>query len=137
MKVKKSTKSTAVKTTATKKVTKKAPTQKAPVKKTTAKASVKRTRKKTAPKTRVDVHFDVGYGNTLYLRGNGPNLSWNQGVALKNSGPGQWTWETEVVAEGIEFKVIINDNETHFESGDNRRVSKGATLRYTPNFSNW
>ena len=52
------------------------------VKKTTARPAVK----KAAPKvvvTTITALVDVGFGNTLYLRGEGPGLSWEKGVPMK------------------------------------------------------
>jgi hypothetical protein len=82
--------------------------------------------------SRIKVKYDVGFNNNLYIRGNGPGLSWEQGALMKNVGPDEWVWETSQPFSDCEFKVLINDE--CFEGGDNHRLSKGGTVQYTPYF---
>ena len=83
-------------------------------------------------RTRIAVHYDVGFNNTLYLRGQGANLSWDRGVALKNMGADLWVWETDVPFSHCEFKVLIND--TQYENGDNHHLNFGGNADFTPSF---
>ncbi len=89
--------------------------------------------KSLAPgKTRITVKYDVGFSNSLYLRGEGAGLTWNKGVKLKNIKSDEWVWETDHPFVRGEFKVLVND--THYEVGGNHKLVPGANLVYTPNF---
>lgn len=84
-------------------------------------------------KTRIVVQCDVGFTNTVYLRGQGiPQLSWNKGIALKNMKADEWVWETEEPFNAGEFKVLINDKT--YEIGENHTIHSGASLRINPKF---
>ncbi|MDP1836739.1 MAG: hypothetical protein Q8K75_12545 [Chlamydiales bacterium] len=82
--------------------------------------------------TRITIKFDVGFSNALYLRGEGPGLSWNKGLKLKNVKADEWVWETSQPFNRGEFKVLIND--AQFEAGENHKLVSGANVVYTPNF---
>lgn len=84
------------------------------------------------PTTRITIKYDVGFSNTLFVRGTGPNLSWDKGTKLKNTQNDEWVWETKSKFTTCEFKVLINDHE--FEGGGNHPISCGASLQYTPVF---
>jgi hypothetical protein len=88
---------------------------------------------RTALKTRLTIKYDVGYPNQFYIRGQGANLSWDQGQLLKNVKPDEWVWETDVPFTQCEFKVLINDQ--LYECGDNHLLHPGAVLLYTPHFT--
>lgn len=87
---------------------------------------------KKGGKTRVVVKYDVGFNNSLYLRGKGANLSWDKGVALKNTKNDEWVWETDAQFTTCEFKVLINDKQ--YENGTNHHLIQGASMQYTPSF---
>src|SRR5690606_23217741 len=85
-------------------------------------------------KTRVAIHFDVGFSNSLYIRGKGaPGLSCDRGVQLKNIKPDLWVWASDAPFTTAEFKVLIND--CTYEEGENRTLKYGAQLHYTPHFA--
>lgn len=89
--------------------------------------------KKKGPTTRVTIKYDVGFPNSIYIRGKGANLNWNKGIPLKNVKHDEWIWETDVPFTSCEFKVLINDK--HYENGENHHLNCGATIQYTPKFS--
>lgn len=89
------------------------------------------TRKK-GPTTRIIVKFDVGFNNSIYLRGDGADLSWERGIMLKNVKPDEWIWETNISFTKCEFKVLINDRQ--YELGENHRLQCGTSFEYTPSF---
>jgi hypothetical protein len=91
------------------------------------------TERRKGPKTRMIIKCDVGFGNSLFLRGKGANLSWDYGVPLQNFKSDEWTWETEASFNSCEFKVLINDK--IYEVGENHQLSSGTTIQYTPKFS--
>lgn len=82
--------------------------------------------------TRIIVKYDVGFGNQLFIRGKGAELSWENGILLKNISSNEWLWETSASFPVGEFKVLINDFQ--YEIGDNHRLEKGANIEYTPKF---
>jgi hypothetical protein len=82
--------------------------------------------------TRVLAYVDVGHGNTLFLRGEGPGLSWETGVPMQWVGGGCWSWSAESAGQDVTFKVLINDQ--HWSGGDNLTVAPGDTRSFTPAF---
>jgi len=84
--------------------------------------------------TTIRVHYDVGYGNTMYLRGNSYPLWWNEGRSMLNVGPDLWVYEIERIPEGeiFEFKPLINDS--IWSSGNNFVGVGGQTIDIYPNF---
>lgn len=119
----KKTKSTKALTPATK------PTK--PAKKTAAKPAVK----KTAPKsvvTTISAQIDVGFGNALYIRGEGPGLSWEKGTLMNCVASNHWTLAVAESARPVVFKFLLND-ET-WCAGDDLIVEPGDKVAYTPEF---
>lgn len=143
----KKTTKTATKKVAVKKVAaKKAPVKKAPVKKvatkkapvTTApakKAAKKAPAKKAAKKileTTIIARVDVGFGNTLYVRGEGAGLSWDKGTIMENVSPYEWALKTTQAKTGVVFKFLINDE--IWCEGEDLSVSAGGTSISSPTF---
>ena len=121
--------------TAAKKVTTKA-AAKAPAAKTTKKA-VKKTTGTTAKKvakkvTRIVANVDVGWGNMLYIRGEGAGLSWEQGVPMLCNNGTEWHWTAETDAEPISFKFLVNDEK--WAAGENVTINAGDVHISTPTF---
>jgi hypothetical protein len=83
-------------------------------------------------KTRITIKYDVGFNNSLYIRGKGANLSWDRGIPLKNVKHDEWVWETDAAFPNGEFKVLINDRT--YETGNNHPLNCGATIQYSPHF---
>ena len=81
---------------------------------------------------KVVVKYDVGFSNTLYIRGKGAGLSWEKGIALKNVGPNEWLWEPSHAFSECEFKVLVNDQ--HYEGGENHHIQYGDVIQYSPSF---
>ncbi len=51
----------------------------------------------------------IGIGNRLFIRGEGPGLSWEKGVPLGFVSIGKWRWETTETAATVTFKLYKND----------------------------
>jgi hypothetical protein len=83
-------------------------------------------------KSSVTVQCDVGFGNGVYIRGQGGGLSWEKGVLLENRGADTWVWETTQLFTNCEFKVLLNDQQ--YETGDNHWLPCGASVQYRPVF---
>jgi hypothetical protein len=82
--------------------------------------------------SRVEVEYDAGFGNQLYIRGEGGNLSWEKGIPMTNVDATHWAWETKSSFESCMFKILLND--VQYEVGENHSLTCGGTLRYTPRF---
>ncbi len=116
-----------------KKITKKLPVTKkavkAPAKKTAAPA-----KKRTAepPATFISAQIDIGFGNHLYIRGEGPGLSWDHGLAMDCTGTGLWTTTVKYAAAPVVFKVLVND--LTWNTGPDYVAKAGKSLTVTPTF---
>ena len=120
--VKKAAKKTVKKTT-----TKTA--KKTTVRKTTKKAAAK----KPISKTTIAARVDVGFGNNLYIRGEGAGLSWDVGILMKNLSPYEWAWEAKNASKPIEYKLLINDE--LWANGENQFAMVGDTAITAPTFT--
>ena len=61
--------------------------------------------------TRLLVTAYIGIGNKLFLRGDGPGLSWDKGVALQFVSIGKWRWETADAVAPFRAKLYKNDEQ--------------------------
>jgi hypothetical protein len=102
---------------------------KAPAKKAAAPA-----KKKTGepPVTFISASIDIGFGNHLYLRGEGPGLSWDHGIAMDCTGADLWTASVKNAAAPVVFKVLVND--LTWSTGNDFVVEPGQSITITPNF---
>ncbi len=136
---KKTGKTTAAAKPAAKKTTAKPATKKTAVKKAPAKAAPKRTtvapsaKSKSSARTTITARVDVGFGNDLYLRGEGAGLSWDEGTLMENTSPYEWTFTTTKAKSGIVFKFLINDEV--WAEGENLSVAAGGESVTTPSFT--
>jgi hypothetical protein len=91
--------------------------------------------KKTAPKavvTTISAQIDVGFGNSLYLRGEGPGLSWEKGVVLQCVGDDRWSIALRESARPVVFKFLLNDQV--WSTGEDFVAKSGVTTVFTPLF---
>lgn len=83
--------------------------------------------------TKVIIHYDAGFGNAIYIRGDTLPLNWDFGQKCENVDANTWQFVMERPLSGeIEFKVLLND--TTWESGANHVVQVGNTLEIWPSF---
>lgn len=103
----------------------------APAKKPAAPA-----RKKSAvqppPATLITAKVDLGFGNHLYLRGEGPGLNWNTGIAMDCIAHDQWTATLQNATKPVTFKVLVND--VTWSQGNDFVVEAGQSTTITPKF---
>ena len=124
---------------AVKKTTKKPAVKKATVKKTVAKKGPAR---KTAAKdklevstsleTRISARIDIGFGNILYLRGDGPGLSWEHGVPMECNKDIVWNWTTSETVKAFTYKVLVND--VSWSVGEDYTAHAGQNNKVNPEF---
>lgn len=111
---------------------------KAPAKKTAAPAVKKSPTPKKAvtqsepPATFITANIDIGFGNHLYIRGEGPGLSWDHGVALDCVGNSLWTISIKNAVVPVVFKVLVND--LTWSLGNDFVAEPGQSLTITPSF---
>lgn len=118
-----------------------APAKKVVAKKVAAKkapAAKKVAAKKVAPaktvvKTSIIARVDVGFGNSLYVRGEGAGLSWDKGVQLDNVSPYEWVFSSTQAKGDLTFKFLINDEV--WAEGEDLTVAKGGTSISSPVFT--
>jgi len=147
----KKTTTKAAKKVATKKAAKKAPAKKvavkkAPVKKVATKAAPAKKIAVAAPKkaptkkavakkveqTTLIARVDVGFGNSLYVRGSGAGLSWSKGTLLDNVSPYEWSFKSTKAKGEVEFKFVLNDE--IWAEGENITLAAGGTSISSPIF---
>jgi len=59
--------------------------------------------------TRLLVTAYIGIGNKLFVRGEGPGLSWEHGVPLQFVSIGKWRWESAETTAPVTLKLYKND----------------------------
>ncbi len=129
------TKKVAAKKTATKKaaVKKAAPATKAVAKKAPAKkAAAKKAPAKKAQQTSIIARIDAGFGNHLFVRGEGAGLSWEKGTALENTSPYEWAFTSTDAKSNVTFKFLINDE--IWADGENITIEAGSESISSPTF---
>lgn len=94
--------------------------------------SGKRADDSAPPCVSVSALFDVGWGRALYIRGDGPGLSWQKGNLMHNAAPDRWEWATDGTADAFEYKLLIDDRE--WSMGDNFRALPGGRNEVEPDF---
>ena len=79
----------------------------------------------------IEAKIDVGFGNKLYLRGEGHGLSWDQGIPLKCVDKSTWKWSGEA-SEQLKFKLLLND--AVWAKGENLVAAPGQRIQVSPAF---
>jgi hypothetical protein len=103
----------------------------AAVVKTVRKAPAKKPAAQTT-RTTIVAKIDVGFGNALYIRGEGPGLSWDKGLVLDCVSDSQWAVTISDAVAPIVFKLLVND--ITWSSGTDYSVEPGASLTLEPTF---
>ncbi len=130
--VKKAVQKAVEKVAAKKPAAKKAPAKKVAAKKAPAAKKAKKTASSASSKTVISANVDVGFGNLLYLRGEGPGLSWTKGVPLDCKNDCTWSITMSGVKGTFAYKVLIND--IHWSAGGNETAKPGRTNTTSPSF---
>ncbi|MSU70429.1 MAG: hypothetical protein EXS39_06590 [Opitutaceae bacterium] len=91
--------------------------------------------KKAAPKAAVTViaaQVDVGFGNELFIRGEGPGLSWEKGVLMTCVSDDRWSTVIANANQPITCKFLLND--LMWCAGENFVVIPGHSVSLVPAF---
>ena len=85
-----------------------------------------------AEATTVRVHYDVGYGNRITIRGSKAPLSWTTGTNATWTTGNAWTLTWADSVGDVEIKPLIND--ATWSTGANYRIKAGSTVNIYPYF---
>lgn len=83
------------------------------------------------PEITIEAKIDVGFGNNLFLRGQGGGLSWERGIPLKCVDGQTWQWSGKV-EDKVKFKLLLNDSV--WAHGEDLVAAPGQRLQITPAF---
>lgn len=95
-------------------------------------AAVKRSKTAGPAPTVINANIDVGFGNALYVRGEGPGLAWDRGQPMDCVKDDIWSYVIAAAGKPVIFKFLIND-ET-WCAGDDYVVEPGKTITLVPIF---
>jgi hypothetical protein len=82
--------------------------------------------------TTIAARIDVGFGNALYLRGDGPGLSWDKGLLMTCVADDCWQAVLGESSRPFTVKFLIND--VTWSVGADFAVPSGESLTLTPAF---
>ena len=82
--------------------------------------------------TTIGARIDIGFGNSLYIRGEGAGLSWDQGLVMDCIEDNFWRVTLPESARGHTFKFLVND--LTWNTGPDYTVPAGGNVTLTPEF---
>lgn len=82
--------------------------------------------------TTISAQVDVGFGNTLYIRGSGGGLSWSVGLPMTCVAADLWRISLDAARQDIAFKVLVND--LTWNTGPDFAVAAGTNVTVKPGF---
>jgi hypothetical protein len=80
----------------------------------------------------VEAKVDVGYGNAVFIRGEGAGLRWDKGTPLSCVDGTTWVWSTRAAAAQVRFKLLLND--AVWCQGEDLMADAGRRTEVTPSF---
>jgi hypothetical protein len=83
--------------------------------------------------TRIIATAYIGIGNRLFIRGDGPGLSWDKGIPLQFVSIGKWRWETMDAEKTITYKLYKND-EIESSNLNNPALEPGSQVELNVTF---
>jgi hypothetical protein len=82
--------------------------------------------------TLVEAKIDVGFGNSLFIRGQGAGLSWEKGQPLTCTSGTKWVWPTTEAKDKVVFKLLLNDQ--LWAKGEDTVIEAGQKVELAPVF---
>jgi hypothetical protein len=82
--------------------------------------------------TTITARINVGFGNALYLRGEGAGLSWDRGVQMTCVSATEWLITLPESARPVVFKFLIND--AIWSTGSDYSAVPGTSTLLSPTF---
>jgi len=86
----------------------------------------------SAALTTIDVKRDVGFGNAVFMRGQGAGLTWERGLPLVCVDAQTWRW-SGMAKDPITFKLLLND--TIWSAGNDLKIAPGQRMEVAPEFA--
>ena len=86
----------------------------------------------TEQTTIIQAKTDVGFGNSLFIRGQGGGLSWDKGLPLSCVDGSAWVWSTKKAKGKVVFKLLLNDQV--WAKGEDVVVEAGRKIEIVPVF---
>lgn len=83
--------------------------------------------------TRLTVTAYIGIGNRLFIRGDGPGLSSDEGTPLQFVSIGKWRWETDAATGPVKATLWKNDEEICSSLGE-IEIGPGTQMETSANF---
>jgi hypothetical protein len=83
-------------------------------------------------RTTIVANINVGFGNALYIRGEGPGLSWDKGLVMDCASDAQWAVTISDASGPVVFKFLVND--ITWCVGTDYSVAPGASITLEPTF---
>lgn len=96
-----------------------------------SKAPAKKPALKTTSTT-ITANIDVGFGNAIYVRGDGPGLSWDKGLVMDCAADDKWTITISDAVTPVVFKLLLND--LTWCVGNDYTVEPGGSITVEPAF---
>ena len=82
--------------------------------------------------TTITAQIDIGFGNMLFVRGEGPGLSWDRGMRMDCVSDNLWKLVLGGSAAPVVFKFLVND--LTWSAGPDFFVASGSVVKITPEF---
>ena len=83
-----------------------------------------------APATTITAKIDVGFGNALFIRGQGNGLSWDKGTPMQCVDSSTWTYSAPRSSGNLLFKVLLNDEV--WAQGEDLTATAGQAAEFVP-----
>ena len=83
--------------------------------------------------TSVIANVMIGIGNKPFLRGEGPGLSWDEGVPMNFIEIGKWSWSPPKKNASLTVQLYRNDNDP--DKSGKIEVKPGEKIEITPDFN--
>ncbi len=90
------------------------------------------TKSEAPASTVITARIDIGFGNALHLRGDGPGLSWHQSAPLTCMADDEWVITLPASTQPVVFKFLVNDHT--WSSGPDYVVAPGLAIEIRPTF---
>ena len=84
-----------------------------------------------SPVTTIKAKIDVGFGNNLFVRGQGAGLSWERGIPLTCVDGQTWQWSGKA-DDRLTFKLLLNDSV--WAKGEDIVAKPGQKVEVVPTF---
>ena len=90
------------------------------------------TKKAPGGMTTVIAKVMIGIGNKPYVRGEGPGLSWEEGVPMNFLEIGKWAWSPSRKNASVTIQIYRNDEDP--DNSGKHVIKPGEKFELTPDF---